>query len=100
VSHFGRHDPARDCSVADGRSKVLADGPYFGAAWCAASLPVGLPLVADWQVVVVSGSVTLHGVAYVPGQAFHTANLAGVGWSTDATFMLAWPVQEAMAQAA
>lgn len=100
VSRFGRHDAARDGSVASGESGVLADGPYFGAAWCAGSLPAGLPNTADWQLVVVSGAVRHHGVSYEAGQAFHSRTLAGLELPADAVMLLAWPVQEAMAQAA
>ena len=100
VSRFGRHHDERDCTVADGSSRILADGPYFGSAWCAGALPAGLPAVADWQVVVVSGAVRHQGSAYQAGQAFHATTLGGLEIPADAVVLLAWPVQEALAQAA
>lgn len=100
VSHFGRHDDARDGSLADGRSQILANGPYFGSAWCAGSLPSGLPTMADWQVVVVNGAVRHQGVAYEAGQAFFATTLAGLDLPADTDLLVAWPVQAAMAQAA
>lgn len=100
VSRFGRHDGSRDCSIADGSSRVLADGPYFGSAWCAGGLPTGLPSSRDWQLVVVSGTVRHQGESYQAGQAFHSTTLAGLDLPPDSELLLAWPVQEAMAQAA
>jgi hypothetical protein len=56
--------------------------------------------VADWQVVVVSGAVRHQGTGYQAGQAFHSTNLGGLDIPADAVVLLAWPVQEALAQAA
>ncbi|WP_152569521.1 class I mannose-6-phosphate isomerase [Sphingomonas ginsengisoli (ex An et al. 2013)] len=100
VAYFGRHDSARDGSVADRRSRILADGPYFGAAWCVGAFPVGLPTTAAWQVVVVSGSVRHQGLTYQIGQALCAASLEGLDLPGDAELLLAWPVQAALAQAA
>jgi len=101
VSRFEPHCPARDCVLGPGESRILADGPYFGAAWCAGRLPAGLPMAAaHWQIVNVSGDVRLDGLRLEPGEAAYARSLAGLGMSSDAVVMIAWPVQEALAQAA
>lgn len=101
VSRFGRHRPDRDCNISDGESRILADGPHFGAAWCAGGLPAGLPsAVAQWQLVVVSGLVRHQGSVVEAGQALLTGSLAGLELAADAQVLIAWPVQEALAKAA
>ena len=95
------HFDPRDCSVADGRSRVLADGPYFGAAWCAGNVPAGLPVAAPhWQVVAVQGSVTIGDTSVQPGECCLVTSLAGIAMSADAIAVIAWPVPDALAQAA
>jgi len=95
------HFDPRDCSVADGCSKVLADGPYFGAAWCVGGLPAGLPLTAShWQVVVVEGEATVGEARVSAGECFLMSSLSELRLNEDAVAVIAWPVPEALARAA
>lgn len=101
VSRFEPHHDARDCRLTPGESRILADGPYFGAAWCAGRLPTGLPLnVPEWQVVVVSGTAMIEGSPLVAGEAAVLRSVSGLQIHDDSVVMLAWSVQEAMAKAA
>lgn len=101
VSRFEPHFDERDCRLGQDESRVLADGPQFGAAWCAGRLPAGLPLhPAHWQVVVVSGEVRLGGQPLAAGEAAYTLNLNALDLPAHAVVLLAWPVQEALEQAA
>lgn len=101
VSRFEPHYDERDCRLVSGESRILADGPYFGAAWCFGSLPAGLPLgVTEWQAVVVSGLATASGVILQVGEAALVASLSELRFGEDCVVMLAWPAQEALAQAA
>lgn len=101
VSRFEPHHDSRDCQLAVGESRILADGPYFGAAWCSGSLPAGLPSAPDhWQIVAVAGTVTVDGHPLRAGEAAFATSLAGLALSDESTVLLAWPVAEALAQAA
>lgn len=101
VSRFEPHDDPRDCHLDLGTSRVLVDGPFFGAAWCAGGLPKGLPLNADhWQVVVVTGSAIVGGVEVAAGEAAYAQSLSGLVIPADCVVMLAWPAQIALAAAA
>jgi mannose-6-phosphate isomerase len=101
VSRLGRHRPDRDCNISDGVSRILVDGPHFGAAWCAGELPAGLPVGAgDFQLVVVSGQVFHRGALIETGQALLVNSLAGLEMAKDAVVLIAWPVQEALAEVA
>jgi hypothetical protein len=50
--------------------------------------------------VVVSGAVRHQGSPYQAGQAFHSTTLVSLDIPADAVVLLAWPVKEALAQAA
>jgi mannose-6-phosphate isomerase len=101
VSRFEPHFDERDCQIAPGESRVLACGPYFGAAWCSGRLPAGLPIRPDhWQVVTVSGEVRLAGQALAAGEAALLTSLSSLDLAADAVVLLAWPVQQALEQAA
>ena len=95
------HFDPRDCSVADGRSRLLVTGPHFGAAWCAGEMPVGVPLAADhYQLVVIKGEVSVGGHAARSGECCLAEQLADIRINPAATVLLAWPVAEALAIAA
>ena len=101
VSRFEPHFDERDCRLADGVSRVLTEGPHFGAAWCHGTLPPGLPTSPDhWQLVIVSGQVELYGVPFVAGEAAYTDDLAALDIPADAKVLLAWPSQTELARAA
>lgn len=101
VSRFEPHYDPRDCHLDLGSSRVLVDGPYFGAAWCAGGLPNGLPLNADqWQVVVVSGTASVGGLHVSAGEAAYAQSLSSLVIPADCVVMLAWPAQIALAAAA
>jgi mannose-6-phosphate isomerase len=101
VSRFEPHFDERDCHLGEGESRVLADGPHFGAAWCAGALPAGLPVSPDhWQVVVVSGTATVNGQALCAGEAAFAQSLIGLDLPHDCTVLLAWPAQKSIAEAA
>ncbi len=101
VSRFEPHYDSRDCHHDLATSRLLVDGPLFGAAWCAGGLPEGLPLNVDhWQVIVVTGSATLGGLALAAGEAAYADNLSGLVIPEDSVVMLAWPAQIALAVAA
>ncbi|GAA4005747.1 class I mannose-6-phosphate isomerase [Sphingomonas humi] len=101
VSRFEPHHDPRDCQLGKGESRVLADGPHFGAAWCAGGLPEGLPVNPDhWQLVVVSGTASIGGLSLSEGEAAYTQSLVGLTMARDAVVMLAWPAQKSMAEAA
>lgn len=95
------HDSSRDCSVADGRSRLLVDGPYFGAVWCAGSLPAGIPAgVRDCQIVVIEGSLDIGGVTVEAGECCLVRSLDRLHLPDDCIAVLAWPTAEALAAAA
>jgi mannose-6-phosphate isomerase len=95
------HFDARDCSVADGQSRILADGPYFGAAWCAGELPCGIPLSAHhWQLVVVEGAAHVAGIVVDAGECCLVRSLSDIRLGNDTVALIAWPVSEALAHAA
>ena len=95
------HFDPRDCSVADGQSRILADGPYFGAAWCAGSLPAALPVAANhYQLVVVEGEARVGAMRVAPGECCLVRSIADIHLPADAIAVVAWPVEEALAQAA
>lgn len=95
------HFDPRDCSVADGRSRLLVTGPHFGAAWCAGEMPVGVPLAADhYQLVVIKGEVSVGGHAARSGECCLAEQLADIRIDPTATVLLAWPAAEALAIAA
>lgn len=101
VSRFEPHHDPRDCRLAEGESRILADGPYFGTAWCAGTLPPGLPhSPSHWQIVAVAGEVTLDGAALTAGEAAFAHDLGSLQMTPDSIVLVAWPVQEVLAQAA
>lgn len=94
------YDP-RDCSVADGRSRILADGPYFGAAWCVGGLPTGLPFsAAHWQLVVVEGHANVGTSRIEAGECCLLSSPGEVSMTDETVAVLAWPIPEALAEAA
>lgn len=101
VARGGPHDPSRDCRITEGESRILATGPYFGAAWCAGRIPAGLPVAADhYQMVVVAGEATINGVTANAGECVLVDCLGQVDLPRSAVAMIAWPVPEALACAA
>jgi mannose-6-phosphate isomerase len=101
VSRFEPHFDERDCRLRPGECRILADGPHFGAAWCSGQLPPRLPTgVREWQLVVVSGTVSAGGAVLGAGEAAVLSTLAGVEFGKDAVAVVAWPTQEALAKAA
>lgn len=101
VANGKPHFDPRDCNVADGRSRVLADGPYFGAAWCVGGLPAGIPLTAHhWQVVIVEGEAEVAGTTVRAGECSLLRSLGELRLSPDAVAVIAWPVAESLARAA
>ncbi len=96
------HHHPRDCSIAGGGSRLLTDGPYFGAAWCVGDLLPAIPAGAgDYQLVVVEGQASVGGVAVSAGECFLAKNLSQVEIGADSIALVAWPVQaEALALAA
>ena len=95
------HHDLRDCNLADGASRILADGPYFGAAWCVGRLPAGVPMNADhWQVVLIGGEAEVSGAPLSAGECCLLKSLSDLHLSTDAVALVAWPVEEALARAA
>ena len=95
------HFDPRDCSVADGCSRILADGPYFGAAWCVGNLPTGMPLTAsDLQFVLIEGEASVSGMPVFAGECCLVHSIADIALSTEAVALIAWPVPEALALAA
>lgn len=101
VARGNRHDPARDCRIAPGESRILADGPYFGSAWCHGRLPAGLPLASrQWQVVVVEGRAQVEGRDYSAGEAATLSSPRDLNLFDDTVALIAWPVTEKLAQAA
>ena len=95
------HFDPRDCSVADGNSRLLVEGPHFGAAWCAGGMPAGLPERAgNYQVVVVEGALQVDGVAFGPGEGMVVPSLSQVSIENGTVALVAWPVPQALAMAA
>jgi mannose-6-phosphate isomerase len=95
------HFDSRDCSVADGRSRILANGPYFGAAWCAGSMPAGMPMVADhFQLVVTQGQAEAAGNVALPGECHLVRSLGEITLDPECTALIAWPTPAALARAA
>lgn len=101
VSRFEPHHDERDCRLGQGESRILANGPHFGAAWCSGALPAGLPAnPGHWQVVAVSGQVTVDGLRLNVGEAAYATSLPAVEMDDGSVALLAWPAQEALARAA
>ena len=101
VSRPGRHDGANDCSVADGASRIIVSGPYFGAAWCVDGLPADIPDGADhYQLVVVEGEATIGGDPVEAGEAYLLTHLADLHLSEGSIAALSWPVGNMRADAA
>lgn len=95
------HDASRDCSIADGQSRLLPSGPYFGAAWCAGNIPPGLPMTADhFQLVVVEGEVEAAGMTVLAGECCFVKDLRQIALPSSAVALIAWAVPEALACAA
>lgn len=101
VAQCRPHFDPRDCSIADGASRILADGPYFGAAWCAGAIPAGIPLGAtQLQLVVIDGVASVRGLPVSAGECSLVDSLGDIGLPADAIALIAWPVPEALALAA
>ena len=101
VSRFEPYHDPRDCNVRDGQSRLLADGPYFGAAWCVGSLPPGLPIqLRNLQLVVVQGEALVDGRAFSAGEAALVDTLRNLKLDSNSTVLLTWPAQEALTKAA
>ena len=101
VARGGPHDASRDCRIADGESRLLSSGPYFGAAWCAGSVPPGLPLSADhFQLVVVEGEAQAAGMTVLAGECCLIRDLRQIVLAQSATAVIVWAVPEALARAA
>jgi len=101
VARGGPHDASRDCSLADGQSRLLPSGPYFGAAWCAGSIPPGLPIAADhFQLVVVEGEAQAAGNTIMAGECCLVRDFRQIVLTPSTVAVIAWPVPEALACAA
>lgn len=95
------HDASRDCRIADGQSRLLSSGPYFGAAWCAGSIPPGLPLAADhFQLVVVEGEAQAGAIPVMAGECCLVNDLRQIILAPSAVAVIVWAVPEALARAA
>ena len=95
------HDASRDFNLADGQSRILSSGPYFGAAWCAGSVPPGLPIAADHvQLVVVEGEAQAAGMTVLAGECCLVHDLRQIALPPSAIAVIAWEVPEALARAA
>jgi mannose-6-phosphate isomerase len=101
VANGRPHFDPRDCSVADGASRILANGPYFGAAWCAGGLPAGVPMTAsNLQLVVVEGEAWIRDLQVGAGECCLVNSLSDITMSGRTVAVLAWPVPEALSLAA
>jgi mannose-6-phosphate isomerase len=101
VANGRPHFDPRDCSVADGVSRLLATGPYFGAAWCVGALPAGVPSAAEhYQLVVVEGAAKVRADDVVAGECCLVRSLADIQLAERAVALLAWPAPESLAIAA
>jgi mannose-6-phosphate isomerase len=95
------HFHPRDCSVADGSSRLLVNGPHFGAAWCAGGMPAGIPEWAgNYQVVVVEGALQANGIVLCPGEGMVISSLSQISICDGTVALIAWPVPQALAMAA
>ena len=77
-------------SVASGESRILFDGPHFGMAWCQGSLPDIPPVHAGYQIVPISGSVTINEDLVCRGDCALVSTLDGVTLADHTTLVIAW----------
>ena len=95
------HDSSLDCSLADGQSRLLPSGPYFGAAWCAGSIPPGVPMAANhFQLVVVEGEAQAAGMTILAGECCLVQDLRQIAFPPSATALITWAAPGALACAA
>lgn len=100
VASAGPHDATRDSSVADGRSRILIDGPYFGAAWCAGALPEGLGDKPETVMVVVEGEAWADGELIPAGGASLVEDATSIRLPENAVALMCWPVRQDRERAA
>jgi mannose-6-phosphate isomerase len=78
-------------SIADGRSRLLFDGPHFGIAWCAGEIPAAIPAVhAGYQIVPLSGCIAIGSETVSKGECALVPTLDAMTMPQDARAAICW----------